>query len=106
MFSISLSMARYPLHDPIVDAAHAIGAAGTVELGTTRVSTRRHGDIIQVRVADNGPGFPQQIRDKIFDPSLSTKEVGTGAAFAVRLPIGAPGAHTARGIACAGPRAA
>lgn len=65
----------------VVNAAHAIGdavAAGTVEKGQIRVSTRLHGDSVEIRVADNGTGIPPEIHGKVFDPFFSTKGVGKG----------------------------
>jgi signal transduction histidine kinase len=35
-------------------------------------------DHIITRVSDSGPGVPQEIRDKIFDPYFTTKHEGTG----------------------------
>src|SRR5207253_9550852 len=33
---------------------------------------------VRVRVSDDGPGIPREIRNKIFDPGFSTKEKGWG----------------------------
>lgn len=61
----------------IVNAAHAIAATdrrpGAIEIGT-----RHLGPWIEVRIADNGCGIPEAIRDKVFDPFFTTKEVGKG----------------------------
>jgi signal transduction histidine kinase len=42
------------------------------------VSTRLEGDQVVIRVADNGTGIPDSIREKIFDPFFTTKDVGKG----------------------------
>jgi signal transduction histidine kinase len=55
---------------------NAIDALG--ETGTITISTRRDGTCIEVDLADDGPGVPEQIRERIFDPFFTTKEVGRG----------------------------
>ena len=62
----------------IVNAAHAIEAAGRGGDGRILVSTRVEGEWVVVRVADNGTGIALDVRDKIFDPFFTTKEVGKG----------------------------
>ncbi len=65
----------------LVNAAHAIAGVGGEKLddaGRIRVSTRRSGDFLEVRIQDNGPGIPEALRDKVFNPFFTTKEVGKG----------------------------
>ncbi|THB71351.1 MAG: sensor histidine kinase, partial [Desulfobulbaceae bacterium] len=35
-------------------------------------------DSVEIKIADNGKGIPQEIIDKIFDPFFTTKDVGKG----------------------------
>lgn len=63
----------------IVNAAHAIEASGKdAATGCIDISTRQVGDHVEIGIADNGCGIPQNNLDKIFDPFFTTKEVGKG----------------------------
>ncbi|MBD3267304.1 GHKL domain-containing protein, partial [bacterium] len=35
-------------------------------------------ETLVMEVTDNGPGMPEQIKEKIFDPFTTTKSIGTG----------------------------
>jgi signal transduction histidine kinase len=50
------------------------GRGGTVEIAVERLE--RGG--ARVRVADDGPGVPRELRARIFEPGFSTKESGWG----------------------------
>jgi two-component system, NtrC family, sensor histidine kinase PilS len=41
------------------------------------------GDVVTIRVSDNGPGIPSEIRDRMFDPFFTTKANGSGLGLAV-----------------------
>ncbi|HEV3053784.1 MAG TPA: ATP-binding protein [Solirubrobacteraceae bacterium] len=56
--------------------ANAIEALG--DTGTITVSTERDGVCVKVGIADDGPGIPEEIRDRVFDPFFTTKGVGEG----------------------------
>ena len=63
----------------IVNAAHAIQDSGKDALaGNILIRTVVAGDNVEITIADNGCGIPQQHLDKIFDPFFTTKEVGRG----------------------------
>jgi PAS domain S-box-containing protein len=62
----------------IVNAADAlpVGRAATNRIDvTTRLEEPA---FVRVEVTDNGPGVPENLRDKIFDPFFTTKPVGEG----------------------------
>jgi PAS domain S-box-containing protein len=62
----------------VVNAAHAIKSADHGVKGLITVSTRTDGEMVEIRVADNGTGIPEDIRDSVFNPFFTTKDVGKG----------------------------
>lgn len=64
----------------IDNALDAIPEAGRVEL-----LANREGGHVVVRVVDNGPGIPDQIRQRIFDPFFTTKPVGHGTGLGLDI---------------------
>ncbi len=65
----------------IVNAAHAIEPRQkeTGEKGSITVTTTIEGDGAVIAVADNGGGMPDEIRDRVWEPFFTTKEVGRGS---------------------------
>ena len=59
------------------------GAAGYAP--TVRVSTRRVGDDVEIRVRDNGSGIPESVKQKIFQPFFTTKPTGEGTGLGLSL---------------------
>jgi|GEM_PF-1861084 len=53
--------------------------------GRLRVSVARNGDLCEIRVSDTGPGIPDEVRERIFEPYFSTKEHGTGIGLALAM---------------------
>ena len=65
----------------VINAAHAIAGVvsdGGTGKGTITVTSRRDGEWVEVRVRDTGAGIPESVRDRIFTPFFTTKEVGKG----------------------------
>ncbi|GAA4315905.1 ATP-binding protein [Mucilaginibacter gynuensis] len=58
--------------DNAIDAMEPNGS------GILRISTAKDGNFIKIRIIDNGPGIPDDIKTRIFDPFFSTKEMGKG----------------------------
>ena len=55
---------------------NAIQALG--ERGTITLSTALEGPCVRVDIADDGPGIPAELRERVFEPFFTTKDVGEG----------------------------
>jgi signal transduction histidine kinase len=64
----------------IDNALDAVDQGGRVEL-----KAQREKDSVVVRVIDNGPGVPADIRDRIFDPFFTTKPIGEGTGLGLDI---------------------
>jgi PAS domain S-box-containing protein len=62
----------------IVNAAHAIERAELGSKGVITITTGIRGEHLEVRVSDNGTGIPKAVRESVFNPFFTTKEVGEG----------------------------
>ncbi len=64
------------------------GDAVPLDRGRIRLSVKKAGDALEIDVADNGPGIPEENRHRIFDAFFSTKgSSGTGLGLAVTQKI-------------------
>ena len=52
---------------------------------TLRVATRDLGEAVEVRVRDNGTGIAPEIRDKLFQPFVTTKPTGEGTGLGLSI---------------------
>jgi two-component system nitrogen regulation sensor histidine kinase GlnL len=65
------------------NAAQAMQGVGQIRLRTriarqATLARRRFKQAVQVQICDNGPGIPEDIRDKVFYPLVSGREGGSG----------------------------
>jgi signal transduction histidine kinase len=42
---------------------------------------------VDISISDNGPGIPEDIKDRIFEPFVSTRQKGTGLGLAITKQI-------------------
>jgi Signal transduction histidine kinase len=62
------------------NAIQAIGGRGGVA-----IEAARSGDAILVSVIDGGPGVPDSVRDRIFEPFVTTKDRGEGIGLGLSI---------------------
>ncbi|MEN9315936.1 MAG: hypothetical protein RIS35_2329, partial [Pseudomonadota bacterium] len=65
------------------NAAQALHGQGRIVLRTrvarqVTIGRKRHRLALELHVIDNGPGIPEEIRDRIFFPLVSGREGGSG----------------------------
>lgn len=58
-------------------------AAGDGVIPVIRVITQAHGEHVNLCVEDNGPGFSESLRNRMFEPYATTKAKGTGLGLPV-----------------------
>ncbi len=67
------------------DPKHREGKMSKVYLPEVALSTRKVNGKIEISVKDNGPGIPDEIKDKIFQPFFTTKPTGQGTGLGLSL---------------------
>lgn len=55
-----------------------------IEIATTRADA----DHVAVRITDNGPGIPDDVRERLFEPFFTTKDVGKGTGLGLSISFG------------------
>ena len=51
--------------------------------GRIVIKTRQNDNCLQICVEDSGPGIPEDLRDKIFDPFYTTKHGSSGIGLSI-----------------------
>jgi signal transduction histidine kinase len=55
--------------------------------GNLQVSTCRRGDEVHVEVADDGPGIPEELQERIWEPFFTTKLLGQGTGLGLDIAL-------------------
>ncbi len=66
----------------LTNAAQAVSGRDAAAI---TIETRRDGDGVSVRIADNGPGIPPEVLPRIWDPFFTTKDVGEGTGLGLSI---------------------
>jgi PAS domain S-box-containing protein len=71
---------RQVIHNLLQNAEHAMA-----EVAAPRVVVRTEPapEGVRLSVADNGPGFPEELMSRLFEPYVTTKSKGTGLGLAI-----------------------
>ena len=52
-----------------------------------RIGSRRLGDGVEFSIRDNGPGIPDDLRERMFEPFVTTKDTGKGTGLGLSLTV-------------------
>jgi PAS domain S-box-containing protein len=74
----------------VINAEQAMKAGGRIETRKTLLEDPRR---IVVEVRDTGPGIPEAVLPRIFEPFYTTKEVGKGTGLGLAIAYGIVGEH-------------
>jgi PAS domain S-box-containing protein len=69
----------------IVNAQHALEGADGPRILLLETGLNDTEDTVFARVSDNGPGIPEELENRIFEPLFTTKEVGSGTGIGLAL---------------------
>ncbi len=58
------------------------------EGGDIVISTREEDGVVKIRIADTGPGIPEEHLSRVFDPFFTTKEIGAGTGLGLSICYG------------------
>jgi signal transduction histidine kinase len=71
----------------LINACEVLSSGGLIVIREEEGLAEPLGQVVVIRVRDNGPGMPKSIRDKVFQPFFSTKEEGTGLGLSIAYRI-------------------
>jgi PAS domain S-box-containing protein len=76
---------RQVITNLVINAEHALQAVHGNRQLKIQTSYRKRTNEVVIKVKDNGPGVPEEIRNRIFEPLFTTKEVGVGTGIGLAL---------------------
>ncbi len=69
----------------MVNALDAVGRDGRIRVSTATQGGEGDESFVVVAVSDDGPGIPAELRERIFEPFYTTKEVGEGTGLGLSV---------------------
>ncbi len=69
----------------VMNAGAAVAAPAARAERVVRLSARRLGDEVEIQVEDTGPGVPPSLASRVFEPFVTTKDVGEGTGLGLAV---------------------
>jgi two-component system sensor histidine kinase HydH len=66
----------------VTNSCHAVERGGRI-----RIAVRDDGDVLRLSVADDGRGVPEELRERLFEPFVTSKAKGTGLGLSMAARI-------------------
>ena len=77
------------IHQVIVNLVdNAMDAMSNVAKPELTITAQRRGGEVAIEIADNGPGIPDKVLDRVFEPFFTTKQVGEGTGLGLWISYG------------------
>ncbi len=77
-------------------ATRALGDGAPADRRRIRITLGREGDRLRLAIGDRGPGIPQDVLPRIFEPFYTTKPVGQGTGLGLSICYSIVAAHHGR----------
>jgi signal transduction histidine kinase len=71
----------------LVNACEAMGGGGRIVISEKEGIVEPLGRVVVIQVSDSGPGVPEAIQERLFEPFFSTKEEGSGLGLSIAARI-------------------
>ncbi len=87
VLSVPVKKLELALANLVRNACEAIGDEGVIRISLREADKSQmpeftrvpDADYVEIEVADSGPGIPEHLQDRVFEPFFSTKGAGSGA---------------------------
>jgi len=84
LFHADAKRMRQVLHNLLINARDALEGARTPQVSIrTRPVEQGERRFVELSITDNGPGFPDALLGRLFEPYTTTKQRGTGLGLAI-----------------------
>ncbi|MFZ5571553.1 MAG: sensor histidine kinase [Thermodesulfobacteriota bacterium] len=81
--SIDTDQLKEVLVNLLVNACEAMGEGGMIQIVEETGLRENLGAVALIQIHDNGPGIPETLQEKVFQPFFSSKEEGSGLGLSI-----------------------